>query len=325
VYHPLRLTTLCAALAAGLAAPAAAQTIQTPFADSYAFTSLGAPQGVPPFFGGITFLDFDTLLIGGSANTLAGAIYSVDVTRDANNHVTGFAGPATFFAAAPGVAGGIDGGLQFHPGSDVLFYTSYADNYLGQIRPGSTAPDSLIDLSAFGVTGSVGTLAFVPTGFAGAGDFIVASYLTSDWYRVGIDFNAGTGTYDVTGASLIGNFPGGPEGIIFVEAGNDDFAVDSVLVSEYASGRISAYELDASGNPVLATRRDFMTGLGGAEGAAFDPFSGDFLFSTFGGNDRVIVVQGLQATEVPVATPEPETLLLFALACLGVGLRRRLV
>lgn len=38
-----------------------------------------------------------------------------------------------------------------------------------------------------------------------------------------------------------------------------------------------------------------MTGLSGAEGAAIDPLTGDFLFSTFGGGDRVIVVRGFAA------------------------------
>ena len=41
-----------------------------------------------------------------------------------------------------------------------------------------------------------------------------------------------------------------------------------------------------------ATRRDFITVLEGAEGAAIDPLTGDFLFSTFGGGHRIIVVRG---------------------------------
>ena len=35
-----------------------------------------------------------------------------------------------------------------------------------------------------------------------------------------------------------------------------------------------------------------MSGLEGAEGAVIDPITGDFLFSTFGGGDRVVVVSG---------------------------------
>ena len=47
------------------------------------------------------------------------------------------------------------------------------------------------------------------------------------------------------------------------------------------------------GDPVVASRRRFVYGLDGAEGASIDPVSGDFLFSTFGtGTDRVVVVRG---------------------------------
>jgi hypothetical protein len=65
-----------------------------------------------------------------------------------------------------------------------------------------------------------------------------------------------------------------------------------VLVSEYGAGRVSAFEVGADGDPILATRRDFVTGLSGAEGAFVDPLTGDFLFSTYGGGNRVIVVRG---------------------------------
>ena len=65
-----------------------------------------------------------------------------------------------------------------------------------------------------------------------------------------------------------------------------------MLVSEYSAGKIGAYDLDGQSNPVPATRKDFVTGLSGAEGALLDPFSGDFLFSTFGGESRIIAVRG---------------------------------
>ena len=39
--------------------------------------------------------------------------------------------------------------------------------------------------------------------------------------------------------------------------------------------------------------------MGGADGAFIDPLTGDFLFSTFGGGDRVIVVRGFARTLPP--------------------------
>jgi hypothetical protein len=90
-----------------------------------------------------------------------------------------------------------------------------------------------------------------------------------------------------------------------------------MIVSEYSAGAVSTYEVDANGNPVTATRRSFMTGLTGAEGAVIDPVTGDFLFSTFGGGSRVVVVTGF-------AVPEPSTCVaILAGVALLVGLRRR--
>jgi hypothetical protein len=71
-----------------------------------------------------------------------------------------------------------------------------------------------------------------------------------------------------------------------------------MLVSEYSAGQVATYELDANGNPDPASRISFITGLTGAEGAAIDPLTGDFLFSTFGGGDRVVVVKGFAAPGV---------------------------
>jgi hypothetical protein len=54
---------------------------------------------------------------------------------------------------------------------------------------------------------------------------------------------------------------------------------------------------------VLSTRRVIVTGLSGAEGALVDPVTGDFIFSTFGGEGRIIVVRGFRAP--PPELPPP--------------------
>jgi hypothetical protein len=87
---------------------------------------------------------------------------------------------------------------------------------------------------------------------------------------------------------------------------------------------VAVYALDANGDPVLASRRNFLTGLEGAEGATLDPVTGDFLFSTFGGGDRVVLVSGFTEPPPP-AVPEPSTyaLMLAGLAACSVLARRR--
>src|SRR4051794_8458979 len=84
------------------------QVFEAPFDTSYTLTHLGQAPGVPSQYGGITFKSDDpnTLLLGGQANTPAGAIYSLKVNRDTNNHIIGFTGVATLFANAPGLGNG---------------------------------------------------------------------------------------------------------------------------------------------------------------------------------------------------------------------------
>ncbi len=262
------------------------------YAPHYASIDMGAVPGLPSPYGGLTFLpgDSNTLLIGGSANSLSAAIYEIGVTRNASDHITGFSGTATIFAVATGTTSGIDGGLTYGP-DGVLFYTTYSDNTIGQIKPGSTGPDRVIGLTPLGVASSTGTLMFVPSGFPGEGRLKIASFSSGDWYDATVTPD-GVGTFDVVGVTQVVNIGGGPEGIAYVHGGNPGFAQDSILVSEFSAGRSSSYEIDANGDPIGVTRRDFISSLGGAEGAVIDPVTGDFLFSTFGGGDRIVVVTG---------------------------------
>ena len=213
-----------------------------------------------------------------------GALYAVRVQRDAANHVIGFAGTATQVATAQYLDGGLDYGPQ-----DVLFLTTYPGNQVLQLRPGSTQPDRAIGLTALGVQSSVGTLAFVPQGMNGAGELQIASYSTGAFYQGTVQPD-GNGTLDIVGLQQVATLPGGPEGITHVPAGSPLFAANTMLVAEYGNSRVSAYQMNPSGWPLPATRQDFVTNLGGAEGATIDPATGDFLFSSFGG--RILVVRG---------------------------------
>ncbi|MBI4430638.1 MAG: PEP-CTERM sorting domain-containing protein [Candidatus Omnitrophica bacterium] len=290
--------------------PAQAIMIGAEFAADYEFTDLGSVPSLPPSYGGLTLLQGDpnTLLIGGSANAAPGALYTVGVTRGADNHISGFSGVATFFAAAPFN----DGGVVFGP-SGVLFASQWPVNKLGQYLPGSVAPDKVIDLVPLGVASSHAAINFVPAGFSGAGQMKLVSWSGGQFYTA--EFSPdGAGTFDITSVTHETTLPGGPEGFVYIAAGNAGFPVDSLLLSEWSAGKVGAYEIDADGNPIPASRREFLSELSGAEGAFIDPLTGDFLFSTFGGGDRVVVVRGFLPPDQggEPAIPEPSSIILLA-------------
>lgn len=299
----LALTALTVSV---LSQTAQAQTIAAPYNSSYNILLNATVPGVPVSYGGVTFLDNDTLLIGGNANGGTGAIYQIDVTRDSGGHITGFNSSASVFATAPN----IDGGLTFGPGG-VLFATTFSNNNLLQYKPGSTTPDRTISLPGF--LNSTGTIGIVPAGMPGAGNFYIVSYSNGTWGQATLTPD-GNGTYDVSVANTGVVTATGPEGIVYVRAGNPNFPSSAVLVSEYGQDRVSAYQVDANGLPVVATRTDFITGLSGAEGGTVDPLTGDFIFSTFGTGSSLVVVGGFTAQ---VSGPEPGTFAFVGLGLLG--------
>ncbi|TWT45708.1 hypothetical protein RAS1_21370 [Phycisphaerae bacterium RAS1] len=290
-----------------------AQTVDPFYAGNYSYADLGSVPGVPARYGGLTlkYDDPNTLLIGGEANAASGALYAINVTRDMDNHIIGFSGSAMRFADAAFN----DGGVAYEPASNVLFASRWPVNQLGQTRPGSSITDKIIDLAPLGVAGSHAALNFIPTGFGPAGRLKLVSWGGGQWYDAEIAPD-GTGLFDLATVTAIpaSNLGGGPEGFAYVPLGSPLFSAPSMVVSEFSAGNVATYELDANGDPIVASRRTLMSGLSGAEGAFIDPLTGDFLFSTFGGGDRVVVVHGF--------VPEPTTFVLAALA--GVfGLRRR--
>lgn len=148
------------------------------------------------------------------------------------------------------------------------------------------------------------------TGFSGpASVFAEAAHVDGD-------------TLEVTADSVDTTLRDSQEGLVRIRAGNPAFGVDSVLVSEDRIGVVAAYDLDASGAPIVGTRRVFITELTCARGAFVDPVSGDVLLSISGDGDRVIAVRELDPV-APIPEPGSFVLYLLGLAGIGVVLRRR--
>lgn len=265
------------------------------FADDYECFDLGSLPDVPVNWGGLTVKIDDpyTLLIGGSANTSNGKLYAVEITRDVECHVTGWAGsPIDAYAEA----NYNDGGVTYGP-ADVLFLARWPNNELGQQELGSLVTDKIIPLAPLGVVSSPGGLNFVPSGFGGEGQLKLVSWPGGQWYSIELA-DDGMGTFDIVSATYELTIQGGPEGFVHINDQNPGFPVDGLLVSEWSAGFLAAYDADGNGDPVINTRRPFVTGLTGAEGAFLDPLSGDFLFTTFGGGNRLIAIRGF--------TPNPQ-------------------
>lgn len=287
-------------------------TLGPGFASDYTLTNLGSISGVPTNYGGLTFLagSTDTLLIGGAANFANGTLHTVPLVRDVGGHIVGF-GASSLFGTAPYN----DGGLTYGPGG-VLFAAQWPINGLAQYKPGSTSPDKVIDLNPLGIAVSLSALSFVPSGFSGAGQLKFVTYGGGSFYTASF-VSDGLGTYDITSVVLEATLPGGPEGFAYVAPGSPGFTTASMIVSEYGAGTVGAYDVDSNGNPILGSRRDFVTGLSGAEGAFIDPVTGDYLFSTFGSGNEVFRVSGFTApNQNPGTVPEPSTWVAFV----GLGI-----
>ncbi len=294
-----------------LAGLAQAQTIDPAFAGSYSYVDLGSAPGVPTNYGGLTLLagTTDTLLLGGAANGATGSLWAVKISRDAGNHISGIVSAERW-----GDAPFNDGGVTYGP-NGVLFASQWPANKLSQYKPGSTTPDKVIDMAALGAAGSHSAINFVPSDYTAAGRMKVTSWSGGQFYNATFAPD-GSGTFDITALAQTATLSGGPEGFAYVPLNSPLITGEAMIVSEYSVGNVAIYDVDSNGDPIAGTRRTFMTGLSGAEGAFIDPVTGDFLFSTFGGGNRIIAVRGF-------AVPAPGAAGLLAFAGVAISRRRR--
>lgn len=255
----------------------------------YSCEIVGKPTTVPKKLGGLLTPSNTQahLWIGGAANTPSGAMHQLELARDADCHIRGL---ATLESQQIFPAPYNDGGMGI-TSTGAFFYARWPVNQIG-IKPLQGDNITVLPLENLGVPRSASAVAFVPKDIPGAGRMKLVTYGGGSWFDVGFE-QLPTSLFTISSVTHKLDLPGGPEGFAYVAAGNPGFERPGILLSEYTSGIVSAYDIDANGDPILESRREFITGLNGAEGAWIDPWSGDFLFSTYGGEDVIVVIHGL--------------------------------
>jgi len=278
------------------------------YAPFYSVYALGAVPGVPDPLGGCVVLhdDPNTLLIAGASERAEGQIYAIEVERDACGHIVGFVGSAVPVAQTPYV----DANLIYGP-NNLLIYTQWPQFKISQLPDGAVQSALDTDLVPLGVPTSgdqgPGGIGFVPPSLDAAGQLRIVTWPAGHWFHVTAALG-GSDLYDITGLSEAGLLSNGPGGFAYVPAGSAGFPNQSLIVAEWSPGgpdqdRVTTYEVDAQGDPIVATRKEFFTKFPRPWGAYFEPVTGDYLFLTWGAAppDRVYIVQGF----VPPPPPPP--------------------
>ncbi len=263
-------------------------TLTGAFATDVTCRYLASPSSVAPIYGGaVSRPGFpNQILMGGNGETPQGGLWAVELARDADCHVLGYTAtaPERLIDAAE-----VSTGVEYDR-DGVLLVARWRPNELGQILPGSTSYDKIIDWEPMGMAPRATGLAFVPPGFSGAGTLKVLSYMGGQWHSVSLTADGG-GTFDVSSVVEVMTLAGGPSGIEFMEAGNPEFGVDGVLIAEYEADRVVAYDVDANGDPIPATRRPVIGNLYQVDSFYRDPLSGDLLVAS-NSSGGVLILQG---------------------------------
>jgi len=273
----------------------------------YRVFDLGPVPGVPGPLGGCVLMpgQRDTLLIAGASEAASGAIYAVQLKRNACGHIVGFVdGSTRKVADTPHV----DANLVF-ASERLLLYTRYSSNRVGQLLFDAAGKVTTQDkdgwkLADGGVDASVGGLGIVPAGLTAAGGLRSLSWSGGEWNELTVAQQSGSELLSfVTAQAVEGSrLPNGPGGFGYIPAGSPGFEKQSLIVSEWSANSVGVYEVDEQGNPIKTSRRDFFSSFPRPWGAYFEQQTGDFLFLNWtSGSNRVAVVQGF----VPPA-PQPQ-------------------
>ncbi|MEB2310967.1 MAG: hypothetical protein OZ921_02080 [Sorangiineae bacterium] len=271
------------------------------YASLYTVYHLGAVPGMPPgHLGGCTIAanDPNTLLVVGDSESETAGLWAIPVARDACRHIIGWNGVAKKLADAPFM----DANLPYTD-QDVLLYSMWPSNKLGQLLPGATSPSLETDLSALGVTDSPGGLAFVPSYLPAAGHLRAVSWPLGRFFHLEYSVS-NPPLLDITGASQAAKVVEGG-GFAYVPPGSPGFDQPSLIMAEWQGRAVVTYEVDDAGDPIAGSRKPFFSSFPQPWGAYFEPETGDYLFLTWVSSpDRVYIVQGFEKPPPPPPPPK---------------------
>jgi hypothetical protein len=150
-------------------------------------------------------------------------------------------------------------------------------------------------MSASGDSGP-GGVGVVPPGLPGAHQLRLVTWPGGRWYHV--DTAPDGNLLAINSLTQTVTLPNNPGGFAYVPAGSPAFAAQAVIVAEWSQldpiqDRVAVYDVDDSGDPMIASRREFFSKFPRPWGAYFEPETGDYLFLSWGtGEDHVYIVQG---------------------------------
>lgn len=215
--------------------------------------------------------DGNTVFIIDGTEELGSTVSSAAVTRNARGDVVSFGAFTEFFQYDY-----LDTGLEYGPGTDTLFFKIYTDE-IGQCLSNGTIETTTVT----GYDGDYGGLAFIPPGFANAGNLVTGAYeeyYTLWQHQVTPD---GDGSFTVNGAgTLYADFTNADEyyvsDLVFITSGS---LAGNAMVAIYNgsnSNSLVYFPIGADGLPVGGvdvTPTVFASGYTGAWGVAVDPVS----------------------------------------------------
>lgn len=252
--------------------------------------------GALPRLGGLVIAPDDPLLayVIGPSEVPEAQLHSIALERGPCGHIIGFKGEAQPVLTAPYLD------LMVNGPKGVVFVSHYPTAELSQYVPGQVALASTIDLGGLGMEAihSPGGINFVPPGYPEAGQLRIAGFNinhngTSGWYRATIEYK--DPAYSITELSKTVDIPNGPGGFAYIPIGSPLFPEQRIIMTEWDSDpqAVSSFAVDATGDPIPATRKGFFTSFVKPWGSYFEPETGDYIFLQWEKQpDHVYIVQG---------------------------------